>query len=426
VSLAPVAQARKDSLLDGLKEGARTVAGGPRGRLGKALVVAELGLALVLVVGAALMYQSFVRRYRIDPGFDTRGALTARLSLSGELYADPGKRADFLEELVRRLRARTEVVDAGVATGLLLPDPLEEASWGRTFEVEGHPTEKERSPVAGYYSTTSGYLRATGLRVVEGRLFNGEEEAQGRDVVVVSDGLARRLWGGSGALGRRLRIEGGPWLRVVGLVREIQESDDITRSFTKAPGQIYVPYRRDAWDTVSLVVRTRTDPAAFAGNAREVLRALDPTLPLHSVFTLEEVHRRALWVSELWGRLLGVVAAFALFLAVLGVYGVVSYTVSQRTHELGVRMAVGAARGDVLRLVLGQGLRLAIQASAIGLLGALAMSQALAGLLYGVDPLDPPTLLGGTAVLALAALLASYLPARRATRVDPLVALRTE
>src|SRR5262249_55484284 len=182
----------------------------------------------------------------------------------------------------------------------------------------------------------------------------------------------------------------------------------------------------DAWDTVSLLVRTRSDPAALAGVARRELRALDPALPLDSVFTLEEVQARALWVSRLWGRMLGVIAAFALSLAALGVYGVVSYAVSQRTHELGVRLAVGAARGDVVRLVLGQGLRLALLAAALGLVGALAMSRVLSGLLYGVDPLDPATLVAAAALLGLVALFASYLPARRATRVDPLVALRSE
>jgi putative ABC transport system permease protein len=426
VSLAPVLQFRKEQLLDALKEGARSVAGGRRGRLGRALVVSELGLSLVLLIGAALMFQSFVRRYQADPGFDVRGALSARLSLSGELYADPARRAVFLEELARRLEARPDVTSAGVANGLLLPDPLAPTWWGRSFEVEGQPTEPEHAPSAGYYTATSGYLRATGLPLVAGRLFNGEEEAEGRAVVVVSDGLARRLWGDAGAIGRRLRIEGGPWLRVVGLVGETRESSDITWSFTRPPGQIYVPYRRDAWDTVYLVVRTRSDPAALAGFLRDAVRTLDPALPLHSVYTLDEVHARALWVSALWGRMLGVMAAFALFLAALGVYGVVSYAVAQRTHEIGVRMAVGAAEGHVLRLVLGQGLRLALQAATLGLLGAVALARVLAGLLYGVDPLDPATLIGAAALLGLIALAASYFPARRATRVDPLAALRSE
>lgn len=179
------------------------------------------------------------------------------------------------------------------------------------------------------------------------------------------------------------------------MVKEAQESNDILWIEDKPQGQLYVPYRRDPWGRVSVVVRTRSDPAALSGLLRGAVRALDPGLPLHSVFTLEEVRARSVWLAQIWGRTLAMVAAFALLLAGLGVYGVVSYAVSQRTHELGVRMAVGARGGDVLRLVLAQGLRLALWAVGAGLLGAFALSGALSGLLYGVDPLDLPTLAGG-------------------------------
>jgi putative ABC transport system permease protein len=191
-------------------------------------------------------------------------------------------------------------------------------------------------------------------------------------------------------------------------------------------GQVYVPYRRDPLARATLVARTRSLPEAQAAALRETLRGLDPSLPLHSVFTLQEVQARSMWLSALWGRMLAAVALFGLVLAALGVYGVVSYAVSQRTHEMGVRMALGAKPGDVLRLVLGQGVRLALFAVPAGLLGAFALSGALSGLLHGVEATDPPTLLGAAFLLTLVALLASYAPARRATRVDPLVALRTE
>ena len=425
VSLAPVLQASRADVRGALTEGARTVAGGPRGRLGRALVVSELGLSLVLLIGAALMVKSFMHRFGSDAGFDTRDVLTARLALSGKAYADPKQRATFLEELERRLRQRPEVQEAGIANGLPFPDPLYGGWWERTFEVEGQQVERERLPTAAYSVVTAGYLRATGLPLVEGRLFNGTEEAEGRDVVVVSDGLARRLWGGD-ALGRRLRLEGGSWLQVVGVVKQTRDNSNVLGVGTRPEDELYVPYRRDAWDRVSVVVRTRSAPAAFAPLLRDTVRALDPGLPLHSVFTLDEVRLRSVWLAQMWGRMLGAMAAFALLLAGLGVYGVVSYAVSQRTHELGIRMAVGAGRGDVFRLVLGQGLRLASWAVAAGLLGAIALSGALAGLLYGVDPLDPPTLGGAAVTLTLIALVASYGPARRATRVDPLVALRSD
>lgn len=425
VSLGPVLQAGKAGLVDDLKEGARTVAGGPRGRLGSVLVVSELGLSLVLLVGATLLVKSFLHRYDVGAGFDTKGMLTAQLALSGEAYSDPARRAAFLEELVRRLRERPLVHEAGIANGLPFPDPLYGGWWSRALEVEGQPVDPERRPTATYATATDGYLRALALPLVEGRLFSGEEEAEGRRVVVVSDGLAGRLWAGS-AIGQRLRFPNGEWLQVVGVVKETRDAGDVLGVGARPAGQVYVPYRQDPWTAVSLVVRTGADPSSLAGALREDLRALDPTLPLHSVFTLDEVRSRAIWVPRLWSRMLAAVAAFALLLAALGVYGVVSYAVSQRTHELGVRIAIGAARGDVLRLVLGQGLRLALGAAAAGLVGAVALSGALSGLLYGVDPLDPVILLGSAGLLTLVALVASYGPAWRATRLDPLAALRSE
>jgi len=426
VSLAPVVQAWRADVVDDLKESARTVAGGPRGRLGRTLVVAELAVSLVLLVGATLLVQSFRHRYDAGAAFSTKGVLTARLALSGEAYEDPSRRALLLEELVRRVRSRPGVAEAGVANGLPFPDPTYGGWWSRALEVEGRTVEPQRRPAAIYATATSGYLRTLGLPVVEGRFFAAEEEAEGRSVVVVSDGLARQLWEEGGALGRRLRFRDGPWLEVVGVVKETRDSGDVLGVGARPAGQVYVPYRLDPWTAVSLVARADANPSGLARVFREELRALDPSLPLHSVFTLDEVRSRAVWVPRLWSRMLAGVAAFAVLLAALGVYGVISYAVSQRTHELGVRIAVGAARLDVMRLVLGQGLRLALVAAAAGLLGSIALSGVLSGLLYGVDPLDPATLLGCAGLLTLVAVAASGGPAWRATRVDPLAALRSE
>jgi predicted permease len=394
--------------------------------VGRLLVVSELALALVLLVGAALMVQSFVRRYQTDPGFDARDALTARLSLSGDAYADPARRAVFLEELVRRLRERPDVVEAGVANGLPFSDPLSGGWWARRFEVEGRATERGHEPAAVYYSASSGFMRATGIRLRGGRLFSEEEEAEARDVAVISDDLAQRLWSGSDPVGRRLRVEGGAWLRVVGVSAETREGGDMLLAESRPAGQIYVPYRRDCPDAVSLVLRARSDPARLAGMLRETVRGLDPGLPVDSVFTLDEVRARASWVAQLWGRMLSQVAALALLLAALGVYGVVSHMVSQRTREIGIRMALGAARGDVVRLVVRQGLGLALQAVAAGLVAALALTGALSRLLYGVDARDPATLAACAGLLSLTALVASCAPAWRAARVDPVTALRAE
>lgn len=212
----------------------------------------------------------------------------------------------------------------------------------------------------------------------------------------------------------------------MGVTRDIRDPGDMILADTKPPDQVYVPYRGDASENVALAVRTRSDPLRFARRLRATVRSLDPALPLHSVFTLDEVRKRSAWVARMWGQMLSQVAVLALVLAVLGVYGVVSYSVAQRNHEIGIRVAVGASRGEVLRLVLGDGLRLAAQAVALGLLGAFLLTRSLAGLLYGVSALDPLTLAGSGLVLVLATLVASGGPAWRGTRVDPVVALRDE
>jgi putative ABC transport system permease protein len=426
VGLIPVLQAGGLDIVEGIKAGSRGVAGGPGARMGRGLVVAELGLALVLLVSAALMVQSFLKRQHVDPGFDGRGVLTASLALSGEAYADGKVRAAFLEELARRLRARPGIEEAGVTNGLPFVDPQAGGWWARPFEAEGRPVEAERTPSAAYYTATTGYLAAAGMRLRHGRFFSPEEEAEGRGVVVVSDDLALRMGAGADAIGRRLRIAGGPWLTVVGVVQETREGGDMLLAGSKPRGQIYVPYRLDPWSRVSLVVRTSGDPARLAALLRETVRSLDPGLPLSSVFTLEEVRLRASWVAHVWGRLLAQVAAVALLLAALGVYGVVAHRVSQRTREIGIRMAMGATRGQVQRLVVREGLRIALQAAAVGGAVALVTTRALASLLYGIAPHDPATLLACAGALTLAAAAASFVPARRASRVDPVVALRGE
>jgi putative ABC transport system permease protein len=372
------------------------------------------------------MVQSFTKRHTIDPGFDTTPALTARLSLSGDAYADPARRADLLKELVRRLRDRPDVVEAGITNALPFSDPLSGGWWTRRFEAEGRPSERGHEPAAAYYTVGSGYMRATGMRLRAGRLFSGEEEAEGRDVAVISDDLAERLWSGFDPVGRRLRVDAGPWLRVVGVTAQTREGGDMLLVDAKPTSQIYVPYRRDCPQAVSLVLRARSEPAALAGALRETVRSLDRTLPVDAVSTLDEVRARASWVAQLWGRMFSQVAALALVLATLGVYGIVSHMVSERTHEIGIRMALGATRADVVRLVVGQGARLALQAVAVGLLAALLLTGALSRLLYGVDARDPATLLVCAALLALTALIASSAPAWRATRVDPIAALRAE
>jgi putative ABC transport system permease protein len=427
VSLVPALHGGGGGLAAELKESGRTTAGGARGRIGRLLSVAELAAALVLLIGASLMVQSFHRRHSADAGVATQGVLTARVALAGDAYREPEERAAFADELLRRLSAQPEVVQAGVSNALPFQNQGAGGWWSSRFEVEGQPVDaRHEPPRAVHFTVSRGFPEAAGIRLSAGRWFSAEEDEQGREVVLVSASLARRYWGTADPLGRRLRIEGGPWLRVVGVTGDVRDPGDMLLIGGKPDDQVYVPYRLASPSELELAVRTRSDPAHFADALRASVRSLDPALPLHAVFTLDQVRVRSAWVSQMWGQMLTEVAGLALVLAVFGVYGVVSYSVSQRTHEIGIRMAVGAGRGRVLRLVLGDGLRLALQATGLGLLGALAMTRALSRLLYGVGALDPATFAACSAALVLVALAASGGPAWRGTRVDPVVALRSE
>jgi putative ABC transport system permease protein len=425
--LVPAWRAGRSGLVDDLKEGGRGTTGGARGRLGRLLAVSELAAALVLLVGAALMVQSFERRYRSDAGLDGGRVLTARLALAGDAYREPRQRAEFVEELLRRLGSQPEVVAAGASNSLPFRDPFSGGWKSRRFEIEGQPVEPGRAPTAAFFAATRSFTDAAGVVVAAGRPFLPEEEAEGREVVLVSEALARRFpGGGAAALAGRVRLAGGPWLRIVGVMRDVRDAGDMTEDDSMPPEQVYVPYRTYAPADVALAVRTRSDPVRFADALRAAVRSLDPALPLHSVYTLDEVRVRSAWVARMWGQMLSHVAALAVLLAVLGVYGVVAYSVSQRAHEIGIRVAVGAGRGEILRLVLGDGLRLAAQAVAVGLVAATFLTRSLSRLLYGVGALDPATLGGCAVALVLAALAASAGPAWRGTRVDPAIALRAE
>jgi putative ABC transport system permease protein len=425
VSLVPVLGSR--NLAAELKDSGRTSTGGARGRLGRLLTVGELAAALVLLISASLMVQSFHQRYASDAGVATEGVLTARLALAGDAYAEPEARAAFADELVRRLVARSEVAEAGVASAMPFQDPSAGGWQSRGVEIEGQPIEPGKpAPRAVYFAVSPGYPAAAGLRLRAGRFLEAEDDEQRREVALVSASLARRGWGDADPLGRRVRLDDGPWLRVVGVVENVRDAGDAILVGGKPGDQVYVPLRADTPANLVLAVRTRSEPGGFAAALRSSVRSLDPALPLHSVHTLAEVRARSAWVAQMWGGLLSQVAGLALLLAVLGVYGVVSYSVSQRTHEIGIRMAVGAGRGRVVGMVLGDGLRLALWAAGLGLLAAAVFTRSMARLLYGVGALDPPTLLGCASALVLVALAASAAPAWRGTRVDPVVALRSE
>jgi predicted permease len=371
------------------------------------------------------MIRSFHERQAVDLGFEVRNALAARLTLSGERYGEPSARYAFLDEVLRRVRGLPGVESAAATTSLPMSDELG-GGWSMLpFAVEGLATPAAERPSTVVQAATDEAFVAQGIAIREGRGFREEEVAQGAAVAVVSEGLARRFWPGTSPLERRLRLADGPWLRVVGVAREVKEPNSILGSDIKPSWQVYIPYPQRPFSTVTLVVRGQ-QPAIFAAAVREEVRRLDPLLPLYDVRTVAEARRRADWVARLWGQLLAWAAGAGALLACVGVYGVVGRSVARRTNEIGVRMALGADRQAVLGLVFSESLRLSLAGLVAGLLGALALTRALAGLLYGVSASDPWSLLASVLFLGTVAALATYLPARRAATVDPIAALRSE
>ena len=421
VGLLPALRATAADLHDSLREGGRGMGAGARtSRLRGAFVVAEVSLAMVLLVGAGLLIRTVVGLSRVDPGFDAAHAFAASVSLGGARYDSARVRARFLNELARRLEALpgVEAVGAMNLPPLLIARPL-----GEVLRVEGQDDSLRTTLVS---SMAARALRALGIPLREGRAFTPTEDEGASPVVIVNETLARHYWPTTSALGRRIRFgrnPAEPWRTIVGVSRDVRQQPVAAA----VRDEVYFPYgQRYSWPSVSLIVRTAGDPMRAVAMVRSELGKADPTIPLYGVLPMREVVRRSFWDRQLYGAMFSVFAIFALLLAAVGVYGVIAYAVTQRTREIGVRLALGAARRDVMRLVVGQGLGLALAGVGVGALGAVGITRVLASLLYGVGPLDPVSFIGTAVVLAGVALLASYLPARRATRVDPMVALRYE
>jgi predicted permease len=424
--LFPALEAARLDVRSVLQEGGRGSRGGGRSRRwGKALVAAEIATSVVLLSGALLLVRSFWERQRFDLGFRPEGALAARVTLSGSAYREATARAVFLDEALRRVHALAGVEAAAALTSLPVSDELGGGWSSASFEVDGLPTTEADRPTAVVAGVTADAFAALGVAVREGEAFRESEARNGDPVVVVSADLARRYWPQGTALGRRLRLDGGDWLRIVGIADEVREPGSILGVDMKPGGQIWIPYLRRPSASVTIVVRS-PEPGAVAAALLRDLQAVDPRLPVYEVRTLAEARRRADWVARLWGQMLAWAAAVGILLACAGVYGVVARGVARRTQEIGVRMALGASRRAVLALVVREDMKPAIVGAAAGLLGALVLTRMLAGLLHGVSASDPATLGGSALALSTVAALATYLPARRATAVDPVTALRNE
>ncbi len=421
--IVPALESSRPNLNETLKDGGRgTSVGGRRGRMRSGLVVLETALALVLLIGATLMMRSFLYLRNLEPGFDTSTQVTTRLYLSTDRFPDPANRVAFFRAALERL-ANTPGVEAAAAVNYL---PLSGNNSGSSFEIEGQPMAPGEHPLASWRPITRDYFRAFGMREPRGRAFTDAEvfDSTAR-VAIINQAMADRFWPNQEALGRRFSTglaEESQWLTVVGVVPTVKLRDiDIP-----VENQFYVPYAYSPWRTMSLVARVRGDPAAFAPLLRRAVAEVDPALPLFEVQTMTQLAQLSYWDKRLFGMLFASFGIIALLLAAVGVFGVMSYAVSQRTHEIGVRVALGAQLRDVLSLVVRKGVVLTVTGLLIGLVGAFALTRVLAGVLFGVSPTDPMSYIGISFVLLTVGLVASYLPARRAAKVEPAVALRYE
>ncbi|HWO01798.1 MAG TPA: ABC transporter permease, partial [Blastocatellia bacterium] len=417
--LVPAWQASRPDLNESLKDGGKgTVAATRNTRTRSALVVAEIALALVLLVGAALLVQSFQRLQNVDPGFDPRNVLTMRLPLSDTKYAEAGRSGAFLRQVLQRVESLPGVQAAGTTTQL----PMRGGS-DTYFKIAGRPFENPNQQVTALDPAISrDYLRAMGIPLVSGRTFTEQETRETARTVIINEAFADTYFPGEDPLGNRLIIDEGESLvcEIVGVARDVKQ---FSLQMESAP-MMYLPSLEAG--RANLVVCTTGDPLALVGAVREAVQSLDKDQPIANVQSMEQILSESVAQPRFRTLLLSVFAALALVLAAVGIYGVMSYTVTQRTHEIGIRMAMGASASAVVKLVVGQGIKLAVAGVLVGLGGAWALTRLMETLLFGVTATDPLTFASVSVLLAVVAVLACYIPARRAAKVDPMVALRYE
>jgi putative ABC transport system permease protein len=428
--LAPVIAASRGDVHGDLKEGGRAGEGIRRNRMRTLLVMAEVALALVLAVAAGLLIKGFGRLVETNPGFNPRGVLSAGISLPAARYAKGVERAAFFREALRQIESQPGVQAAGMVNVL----PLGGTDTGRTVHFEGRPEPgPDEAPTVWWRTATPGYFRAMEIPLRRGRMFGDQDTADSPRVAVINETFARRHFPNEDPIGKRMAYglthrpgapgaAPPPWITIVGVVGDVRHNSVAQPSST----EYFVPYQQEPWPAMSVAVRTSLDPARFAPALRAAVQAVDKDLPVSQVRSMEQMLADSIADRRLSVWLLGIFAGVALALAAVGIYGVMSFSVARRTQEIGVRMALGAARGDVLRMVVLQGVRTAAIGLAAGLVAALAATRVMKSILYEVTATDPFIFTAVALLVMGVAALASYIPARRATKVEPVAALRYE
>ena len=423
--LAPALQTANLNLQTALKEGGRGTGGvGPRSWLRSGLVTCEVALSLVLLVGASLFVRSFLNLRDADVGFEISPLMTLRLYMAGDAYASEDVRSRRGDEIIRAIESLPGVTAAFASNWV----PLSGGGGGGRILIEGRTWPAGEEPFIGFTAVTPHAMETLSISATRGRDFTDAEGQSRQPVAIVNETFAARFWPNEDPVGRQFRIN-DPAITdsftIIGIVRDIQHFEIDPQDEDQA--NAYIPFPYGATPNTGVTIRVAAgDPAAITAAVREEVRRIDSGIPLFNVRSMTEVKRLGSWQFGMFGWLFSTFGAVALLLAATGVYGLLGYAVSQRTQEIGVRVALGAARGDVIRLVVGHGLRLAAAGVVIGVVAALGVTQIVASLLYNITPTDPVTFIGASLFLMAIAALASYVPTRRATAVDPLIALRSE
>lgn len=422
--LVPALHASKANLNESLKEGGRGTTTGIQGRkVRNSLVIIEVATALVLLIGAGLMIRSFMHLQKVDLGFNPDNLLTARVQLAGTKYRDDQAAVGFYKQLTERIEQMPNVEGAGAISTIFLSKTPNSSN----FNIEGRPqpppTEQVEVPID---IVNQSFFTVMGVPLIRGRFFEERDGPNAPQVIIINETMARRFWPNEDAVGKRMKFASpesdDPWIEIVGVVGDVRR----TGFDAEVRPETFLPHAQAPARGLMMVIRTDSDPAKLTGAFRAAVRELDPNQPVFEVTTMDATLGEMMAQRRLNMILFGIFAAAALLLASVGIYGIISHNVTERTHELGVRMALGASRGDVLRLVLKQGMMLSGLGIGIGLAGAFALTRVMSSLLYGISSTDPITFVAIALILGIVALAACLIPARRATKVDPMIALRYE